>query len=60
MSDPPELYRQIALELRRLADQSPLPDIQLDLVSLAEHFERLAAHLEAQNRLSEADRRTRH
>lgn len=44
----PDLYRAAAERLRELAAQSPLPDIQGDLTSLAAFFERVAAHLEAQ------------
>ena len=48
----PELYRGLAEKLRELADQSDLPDIRGDLLDLAERFERMAAYLEAQRRLS--------
>jgi formate dehydrogenase maturation protein FdhE len=38
----PELYREAAKRLRQLAAQSPLPDIQGDLLDLAARFERMA------------------
>jgi hypothetical protein len=44
----PELYRAAAEELRKLADQSHVPDIQGDLRALAARFERMAAYYEAQ------------
>jgi hypothetical protein len=47
----PELYREAAEKLRQLAEQSPLPDIQGDLLHLAARFERMAAYFEAQLRL---------
>jgi hypothetical protein len=50
----PELYRQVAEKLRQLADQSPLPNIQGDLLDLAARFERMAAYYEAQRRLGPA------
>jgi hypothetical protein len=49
-ADKPQLYREAAAELRRLASQSPLPDIQGDLFYLAAHFERMAMYFEAQQR----------
>ena len=45
-SEPVEL-RELAKQLRRLADQSLLPDIKADLLDLAARFERMAADLEA-------------
>ncbi len=39
---------------RELARQSPLPDIQGDLLELAARFERMAAYYEAQRRLGSA------
>jgi hypothetical protein len=48
----PERYREAAEKLRQLAGQSPLPDVQKDLLDLAAHFERMAAYLDAQRRLS--------
>ena len=45
----PEHYREAARRLRDLARESPLPDIQGDLMSLAAFFERMAAHLEARS-----------
>ena len=53
----PELYREAAAKLRVLADQSPLPNIQGDLLNLAARFERMAAYLEAQRGMA-ADRDT--
>jgi hypothetical protein len=50
----PELYREAAEKLRLLADQSPLPDVQGDLLDLAARFERMAAYFEAQRRLDAA------
>ena len=47
----PELYREAAEKLRQLAGQSPLPNIQGDLLELAARFERMAAYLEAQREL---------
>jgi hypothetical protein len=47
----PELYREAAKQLRQLAAQSSLPNIQGDLLDLAARFERMAAHFEAQQRL---------
>jgi len=44
--EPVEL-RELAKQLRRLADQSLLPDIKADLLDLAARFERMAANLEA-------------
>jgi hypothetical protein len=44
-----ELYREAAERLRELATQTPLPDIQADLVSLADYFDRMATHFEAQH-----------
>jgi hypothetical protein len=52
----PELYREGAERLRELATQTPLPDIQADLVSLADYFDRMASHLEAQRGSSTARR----
>ena len=49
----PELYRQAAEKLIELARQSPLPDIQGDLLELAARSERMAAYYEAQRRLRE-------
>ena len=54
----PELYREAAAKLRVLADQSPLPNIQGDLLDLAARFERMAAYFEAQRRTA-SDRNTR-
>jgi hypothetical protein len=54
----PELYREAATKLRVLANQSPLPNIQGDLLDLAARFERMAAYFEAQRRMG-ADRDTR-
>jgi hypothetical protein len=54
----PELYREAAAKLRVLAGQSPLPNIQGDLLDLAARFERMAAYFEAQRRTA-ADRDTR-
>ena len=47
----PERYRESAEKLRLLAGQSPLPNIQGDLLDLAARFERMAAYLEAQREL---------
>jgi len=43
-------YRELAEKLRRLADQSLLPDIRGDLFDLAARFERRATHFEVQLR----------
>ena len=43
----PVKLRELAKQLRRLADQSLLPDIKADLLDLAARFERMAADLEA-------------
>ena len=53
----PEELRELAKQLRRLAGQSPLPDIEADLLDLAARFERMAADLEAQRRLGSAPKR---
>jgi hypothetical protein len=53
----PERYRDAAERLRDLAEQTPLPDIQADLMSLAAYFDRMAAHLEAQRRPAEHSER---
>jgi hypothetical protein len=50
----PELYREAAEKLRQLAGQSPLPDIQGDLLDLAARFERMAIYIEAQYGLGAA------
>jgi hypothetical protein len=42
---------ELVERLRELAAQSPLPDIQADLTSLAAHFDRMAADLEARRRV---------
>ena len=46
----PERYREVAERVRELAEQTPVPDIQADLMSLAAYFDRMAAHLVAQRR----------
>jgi len=46
----PERYREAADRLRELAEQSPLPDIQADLISLAAYFDRMAAALDTRRR----------
>jgi hypothetical protein len=43
-----EAYRNAAERLRELAEQTPVRDIQADLVSLAAYFDRMADHFEAQ------------
>ena len=48
----PEELRELAEQLRRLADQSPLPDIEADLLDLAGRFERMATEIEARLRLA--------
>lgn len=45
----PERYREAAKRLRELAEQTPVRDIQADLLSLAAYFDRMAVHLEAQH-----------
>jgi hypothetical protein len=39
----PEECRELAAELRQMAEQARLPEIQADLLDLAERFERMAA-----------------
>jgi hypothetical protein len=39
-----ECYREAAQRLRELAEQTPVRDIQADLISLAAYFDRKAAH----------------
>jgi hypothetical protein len=51
---PPELYRQAAQKLRELAAETPLADIEGDLLQLAARFERMASYFEAQRRLDAA------
>ena len=43
----PELYREAAEQVRRLARQARLTDIRADLLELAARFERLAAYADA-------------
>ena len=52
--DKPQLYREAAESLRRLASQAPLPDIQGDVLDLSAGFERMAMYFEAQLRLGAA------
>src|SRR5215831_13443503 len=52
--DKPQLYREAAESLRRLASQAPLPDIQGDVLDLSARFERMAMYFEAQLRLGAA------
>ena len=40
-----ERCRELAERLRELAEQSPLPEIQADLISLAAYFDDMAVHL---------------
>ena len=49
-TDEPEIerYRDIAERLRELAEQTPVRDIQADLVSLADYFDRMTAHFQSQ------------
>ena len=49
-AEEPARYREAARRLRELAEQTPVRDIQADLLSLAAYFDRMAAHLEAQQR----------
>jgi len=46
--DKPQLYREAAESLRRLASQCTLPDIQGDVLDLSARFERMAMYFEAQ------------
>jgi hypothetical protein len=46
-----ERCRELAERLRELAEQSPLPEIQADLISLAAYFDDMAGHLETRRRL---------
>ena len=46
--DKPQLYREAAESLRRLASQSCLPNIQGDVLDLSARFERMAMYFEAQ------------
>jgi hypothetical protein len=43
----PEECREVAAELRRMAEEARLPEIQADLLDLAWRFERMAALFEA-------------
>jgi hypothetical protein len=43
----PEECRELAAELRQMAEQARLPEIQADLLDLAERFERMAALFDA-------------
>lgn len=43
----PEECREVAEELRRLAEQARLPEIQTDLLDLAVRFERMATLFQA-------------
>jgi response regulator RpfG family c-di-GMP phosphodiesterase len=43
----PEECREIAEQLREMAQQARLPEITVDLLNLAARFERMAALLEA-------------
>ncbi|MGC2202371.1 MAG: hypothetical protein WA633_19810 [Stellaceae bacterium] len=45
----PELYREAAERVRRLADGALLPDIRDDLLEVAARFERMAAYFDAAN-----------
>ena len=47
----PELYREVAEQVRQLARQARLTDIRDDLLALAAKFERLAAYADAAIRL---------
>jgi hypothetical protein len=42
----PEECREVAAELRELAEQARLPEIKADLLDLAERFDRMAALFE--------------
>jgi hypothetical protein len=61
VSEPVEL-RELAKQLRRLADQSLFPDIEAGLLDLAARFERMAADLEgvAKARLGRKAKPSRH
>lgn len=52
----PEECREVAAELRRLAEQARLPEIQADLLDLALRFERMAALFEVGKNPSKARR----
>lgn len=41
-----EYYRNVAKEIRLIAERAQLPDVRHELFDLAERFERLAAHIE--------------
>ena len=43
----PEECREVAAELRRMAEETQLPEIQADLLDLAWRFERMADLFEA-------------
>src|SRR5438477_6533567 len=45
-----ERCRELAERLRELAEQSPLPEIQADLISLAAYFDDMAVYLETRRR----------
>jgi hypothetical protein len=47
----PELYREAAEQVRRLAGQARLADVRSDLLDLAARFERLATYADAAIRL---------
>jgi hypothetical protein len=52
-----ECYREAAQRLRELAEQTPVRNIQADLISLAAYFDRMAAHFENQGREVDPSRR---
>jgi hypothetical protein len=52
-----ERYREAAERLRDLAEQTQLPDIHADLISLAAYFDGIAARLETQHRPAEDSER---
>ncbi|HUC10669.1 MAG TPA: hypothetical protein VL985_09630 [Stellaceae bacterium] len=41
-----EYYRNVADEIRQLAERSQLPEVRRELLELAERFRRMAEHVE--------------
>ena len=47
--DLPQVYRDMAVKLRRLADTVPdVPDVREDLLEMSARFERMAVYYSAQ------------
>ncbi|HEY3911515.1 MAG TPA: hypothetical protein VGM07_16760 [Stellaceae bacterium] len=41
-----EYYRNVAAEIRQVAERAQLPEVRRDLLDMAERFDRLAEHVE--------------